>query len=446
MRKNLAKLLALYVTGTMMMTVPAQTVFAKEASTAKEQTTAEGEETTKKPETEDKKSDKQAAETEIEEDGSTEMASAGISVLLSNYYSQNKNSKKKILKLLKPEEKTEKEEEKQTTQHEQYFQKLGIAVVDSYVNVRAEAGTEAEIVGKVYGNCGVTILDTVDGWYHIQSGNVTGYVSSDYFITGEKAEQYALEMGYVLAVVNADALNLRDGKSTDANKVGSLVMGSTYVVLEMSDGWARLAVDEYTEGWVSMDYISVQAVLETAVTPEEEAEKAEEAEKETETEPQTEPETTTEQNTTAEQNTTTEPQTEPVTQAPTEQNTTSGNGVSGSDIVSYAEKFVGNPYVYGGSSLTNGTDCSGFTMSVYAHFGYYLNRSSRTQISNGKEVSLNSLQPGDLVFYAPSGTISHVAIYIGGGQIVHASSPSTGIMISSVNYGDTPYAARRIIN
>ena len=109
MRKNLAKLLALYVTGTMMMTVPAQTVFAKEASTAKEQTTAEGEETTKKPETEDKKSDKQAAETEIEEDGSTEMASAGISVLLSNYYSQNKNSKKKILKLLKPEEKTEKE-------------------------------------------------------------------------------------------------------------------------------------------------------------------------------------------------------------------------------------------------------------------------------------------------------------------------------------------------
>ena len=119
----------------------------------------------------------------------------------------------------------------------------------------------------------------------------------------------------------------------------------------------------------------------------------------------------------------------------------SGSGASA--VVAYAKQFLGNPYVYGGSSLTNGTDCSGFTMSVYAHFGYSLNRSSYTQVYNGKSVSLSALLPGDLLFYKyNSSTISHVAMYIGGGQIIHASTEETGIIISGMG---SPCAARRII-
>jgi cell wall-associated NlpC family hydrolase len=114
-------------------------------------------------------------------------------------------------------------------------------------------------------------------------------------------------------------------------------------------------------------------------------------------------------------------------------------------VVNYALQFVGNPYVWGGTSLTNGTDCSGFVMRVYQNFGYSLNRSSRAQYSNGVPVSIDELQPGDLVFYAYSnGTIHHVALYIGNGQIVHACDSRTGIIVSNVYY-NTPYGARRII-
>ena len=117
-----------------------------------------------------------------------------------------------------------------------------------------------------------------------------------------------------------------------------------------------------------------------------------------------------------------------------------------SAVVAYALQFVGNPYVYGGSSLTNGTDCSGFTMAVYAHFGYGLPHSSGSQSGCGYAVSLDSLQPGDLLFYTNDGGsgIGHVALYIGGGQIVHASTPATGIKVSSAFYR-TPVAARRIV-
>ena len=125
------------------------------------------------------------------------------------------------------------------------------------------------------------------------------------------------------------------------------------------------------------------------------------------------------------------------------QNYGDSGGSGASSVVAYAKRFLGNPYVWGGSSLTNGTDCSGFTMAVYAHFGYSLNRSSYTQVYNGRSVSLGALEPGDLLFYKYGGsTISHVAIYIGGGQIIHASTEETGIIISGMG---SPCAARRII-
>jgi len=105
------------------------------------------------------------------------------------------------------------------------------------------------------------------------------------------------------------------------------------------------------------------------------------------------------------------------------------DGTTGSAVVQYAMKFLGNPYVYGGTSLTNGTDCSGFTMSVYAHFGVYLPHSSTAQRSYGTAISYSEARPGDLLFYN-----GHVAIYIGGGRIIHASTPSEGIKIGSATY------------
>ena len=103
-------------------------------------------------------------------------------------------------------------------------------------------------------------------------------------------------------------------------------------------------------------------------------------------------------------------------------------------IVAYAKQFLGNPYVYGGTSLTNGADCSGFTQEVFAHFGITTGRSSRDQAAKGKEISLSAIQPGDLLFYASGSYINHVAIYIGNGQIIHSSNPTTGITITKYNY------------
>lgn len=114
------------------------------------------------------------------------------------------------------------------------------------------------------------------------------------------------------------------------------------------------------------------------------------------------------------------------------------------DVVSYAQQFVGNPYVWGGSSLTNGADCSGFTMSVYAHFGISLPHNAAAQSGCGTSVSLDSIQAGDLLFYSDGSGISHVAIYNGDGTVTHASNSNTGITISSYNYRN-PVAAVRLL-
>lgn len=114
------------------------------------------------------------------------------------------------------------------------------------------------------------------------------------------------------------------------------------------------------------------------------------------------------------------------------------------DMVSYALQFVGNPYVYGGTSLTNGTDCSGFTMGIYKNFGMSISRTSREQATNGKSIRSSELKKGDLVFYASGGRINHVAMYIGNGKIVHASNSRTGIIVSNMNYR-TPYKYVSII-
>jgi len=137
-----------------------------------------------------------------------------------------------------------------------------------------------------------------------------------------------------------------------------------------------------------------------------------------------------------------EPETSaPETEAPATEDTSSSSDL-GQQIASYAVQFVGNPYVYGGTSLTNGADCSGFVQSVFANFGIGLSRTAASQASGGTSVSLDSLQAGDLLFYSSSGSVDHVALYIGGGQIVHAANSASGIIISNAYYS-TPVAARR---
>ena len=118
----------------------------------------------------------------------------------------------------------------------------------------------------------------------------------------------------------------------------------------------------------------------------------------------------------------------------------------GEEVVAFATQFVGNPYVYGGSSLTDGADCSGFTMSVYEHFGYSLPHGATSQSYCGTEVSLDSIMPGDLLFYGEPGDYGHVTIYMGGGSVVHASTPETGIKISPYDYREPAKAMRIITN
>ena len=108
--------------------------------------------------------------------------------------------------------------------------------------------------------------------------------------------------------------------------------------------------------------------------------------------------------------------------------------VSRTALVAYAKQFVGNPYVFGGTSLTNGADCSGFVMRVYEKFDISTGRNTKQQANNGREISIDAVQPGDLIFYGSGGEISHVAIYMGDGRVVHAANSKSGIIISSMTY------------
>jgi len=114
-------------------------------------------------------------------------------------------------------------------------------------------------------------------------------------------------------------------------------------------------------------------------------------------------------------------------------------------MIQYACQFVGNRYVWGGTSLTNGVDCSGFTMRIYEKYGIYLPHSSKAQANCGTRIDASQAKPGDLFFYGSGKSISHVAMYIGGGQVVHASSAKTGIKISNAFYR-TPICVVRLLN
>lgn len=336
-----------------------------------------------------------------------------------------------------------------------------VANIDSYLNIREEASEDAEVVGKFYtGNVG-TIVEKGDEWSLVASGNAYGYVNNDYLLFGSDAKEYIENNCDQVAKVAAETVNIRAEQSTDSEVVTLSDEGDSLTVLGEDNGWVKVAVTDDAVGYVSSDYVCVDYIYETAVTIEEEeaaaeaeAERLAEEQAETQAIQETYEEPAQTQETAYEEPAQTQEPVyeEPVYEAPAEEkkveepkqesSSSEDNTVvsgTGADIADYAVQFVGNPYVYGGTSLTNGADCSGFVQSVYKHFGYSLSRTSQSQAGDGVAVSTDSLQPGDLLFYHGFG---HVAIYIGGGQVVHASTAATGIKISNYDYSPIDKAVR----
>ena len=273
-----------------------------------------------------------------------------------------------------------------------YYDKPGVSNVTSYLNIRNGAGENEKIIGKLPSYAGCEILEELDGWYKIRSGNITGYVSRDFILTGDAARQAAMDHAELMAVVSTDRLNARTEPNTDAKIWTQISNNERYHVLSQLDGWVQIEFDEGGEGdgsdevsyaYVSNDYVDVRYALAEAIkfSPAEE------------------------------------------------------NASLRSRVVNYAMQFLGNPYVWGGTSLTKGADCSGFTMSVMKNFGISLPHYSGDQAKRGTRIKSSQMRPGDLIFYGNSrGKINHVVMYIGNGQIIHAASRRSGIKISSWNY------------
>ena len=308
---------------------------------------------------------------------------------------------------------------------------IAIAQVNNYVNVRAEANTDSEVLGKLYNNSAATVLETTeDGWYKITSGSVTGYVKAEYVVTGD--EELARRVSTRYATVTTTTLYVRMEPSTEAGILTMLGEGDDFVVVDESmkdTGWVVVTTEE-GDGYVSTDYVNLWTDFVTAESKaEEEARLAkEEAERKAAAAAAA----------AAKKKKSFSSQSTQSTGSSSSQSYSSPSGSDGQAVANYACQFIGNPYVYGGSSLTNGTDCSGFVMSVYAAFGIGLPHSSSGQRSAGYEVSLSEAQPGDIVCYS-----GHVGIYVGNNTIVHASTPSSGIKYSTATYRNV-LSVRRI--
>ena len=301
---------------------------------------------------------------------------------------------------------------------EDYSNMAVAANIEDFLNIREEANTESAVVGKLYVNGVATVLETLDGWYKIESGNVTGYARADYLTVGDaEACKAASER---IGTVATDTLRLRKEASTEAGVYTLLSVDQKLTVLDESiEGWLKVKYKSY-EGYVSSEFVTVETVYEYAESREEEQARleAEAAERRRREEAAAQ---------------------KAAQQAAASKSYNPPSGGSGSSVVDYATQFVGNPYVYGGSSLTNGADCSGFVMAVYAAFGVSLPHSSSALRSVGYGVDASDVQPGDIICYS-----GHVGIYIGNGAIVHASNRREGIKITSNWQYKNVLAIRRI--
>ena len=273
------------------------------------------------------------------------------------------------------------------------YTNLGMSVISSgNLNIRQEASTDSEVVGILTNHNACELLEDAGDWYKVTSGKVTGYVSKQYLVTGAEAEAIAEQEIKTVATVNTETLNVRAEKSTEAAVLSQVGNSEAFTVNSIADGWVEISVDD-SVGYISQDYVTVAQALPTAKTIEQ---------------------------------------------------VKYGDGVSDvrASVVSYALQFVGNRYVWGGTSLEKGVDCSGFTMRILGKYGISLPHSSKAQPSYGTKISASEAKPGDLFFYGSGRSISHVAIYIGNGQIVHASNKRDGIKVSNAFYRNPICVAR----
>lgn len=266
------------------------------------------------------------------------------------------------------------------------YDNLGIANIrEGNLNIREEATVESKVAGKMTKHNACEILEQDGEWLKVRSGKVNGYVKAEYILTDDAALAVAEEELIKVATVTGTAtLRVREETSTDSATLALVGEGEGLVVEEEQEGWYYVEVDD-EKGYISGDYVDISWKLPTAQTIKE---------------------------------------------------LTKDDGYSDvrMQLVQYALQFVGNRYVWGGTSLTNGVDCSGFTMQVYAHFGIGLPHHSGSQPGYGTRISAGAARPGDLFFYGSGSRIGHVGIYIGNGQIVHASNERTGIKVSNAYY------------
>lgn len=418
---------------------------------------------------------------------STKLPSAGVSLTLDEYAVTSADTE-----LLNSVSKVSEE-----------YRTLVIAQVDGYVNVRAEAKEDAEVVGKLYNNTAATILAKQGDWYKITSGNVIGYVKSDYVVEGEEA-QLVGESVYERNATAEEALNVYAAMDSASDVLYTVEPGETMKVLEELGEYTRVSY-AVGEGYVISGSITVATAFTSAETLEEEAARiaaeeaaakalaeaqaakeaaeaaaaeeaakaaqeaaeaaakaAEEAEAEAAAQAAAEAQEAAEAAAAAAQEAAEREEQQAsqsasedsysedsysdsssASESETSESYNSAESYSdsskGQQIANYALQFVGNPYQWGGTSLTNGADCSGFVLSVMSDCGISVaGRTAAAQSTGGTSISASELQPGDLVFYASGGSVSHVAIYIGDGQIVHAANSRKGIIVSTYNY-QTPY-------
>ena len=257
------------------------------------------------------------------------------------------------------------------------------------LRLRGTPAAEGEILATASGGTSVVVLeDTGNGWYKVNFNTVEGYMSSEYLTVSTTADA---ALGYGLVDTDGSSLNMRAAAGTSYDTVASIPGGTVLELEGVDNGWYKVTYSGKT-GYVSSDYITI----------------------------------------------TTEPDA-----------TETASSDLGAQIVAYAEEYLGTPYVLGGNG-PNQFDCSGFTKYVYSHFGYTLNRTATDQLQNGVSVSKDELQPGDLVFfkYRTSKPVSHVGIYIGNGEFIHASTNRYVVQIDQMesgHYANVYVYARRII-
>lgn len=319
------------------------------------------------------------------------------------------------------------------------YAKIGIAHTDSAINVRESADDNSRLVGYLYNNNAMTVDTEENGWLHISSGNVSGYVKAEGITVGD--EQACKNAQTTDVKVKENGLRMRSDTSLDADILTGFAKDTVVTGVDLSkqaDGWIKVRANvngRDTEGFVSNDYVDVDTHYNYGETVE-----AAVARQKAEQEAAQKAAAAASRKAAVRRGTS---QRVATAASSSEEQTSVSSGseasASGAAVVSYASQFLGNPYVWGGTSLTSGTDCSGFVLSVYKHFGISLPHSSSADRGVGRAVSSSDMQVGDIVCYS-----GHVGIYAGGGKIINALNPSKGITYINVNYAPI-LAVRRVL-